>query len=362
MMRILGLIDLSIKEDLMDKAVKEILPEAEVRYIKWPTPTPDVLTKENLNIEKNGPEAALPIPGLLELIKEFNPEVIMTQFAPVTGEVIEKAQNLEMIGCLRGGVDNVNLKAATKKNILVFNNSGRTANAVAEFTLGHMLSVSRNIGMETHLLMNREWKRPETKPSEMYGCTVGLIGFGNISQKLSERLHGFKVKILAYDPYVSDDILTQYGAKRVELKELLRESDFISLHSRLTAETKNMIGKEEFKLMKPTAYLINTARADLIEKDALIDALQTKQIRGAALDVFWQEPLRKDDPLLNFTNISITPHLAGSTVQTEWLTISLFLSALKEFLKTHQSRSIVNFKPAEQIKIAENMKLVKSVR
>ena len=361
-MKILGLTELAISEQLMDKAIKQILPEAEVRYLKWPAPTPDVLTKENLNIEKNGPEVGMPIPGILEVIKEFNPEVIMTQFAPVTREVIEKAQNLEIIGCLRGGVDNVNLEAATKNSILVFNNSGRTANAVAEFTLGHMLSASRNIGMGTHNLMNREWKRPETRASEMYGCTVGLIGFGNVSQKLAERLQGFKVNILAYDPYVPDDIFTQYGAKRVELKELLHESDFVSLHSRLTPETKNMIGKEEFKLMKPTAYLINTARADLVEKTALINALQTRQIRGAALDVFWQEPLSKDDPIINFSNISITPHLAGSTVQTEWLTISLFLNALKEFLKTHQSRSIVNFKPAEQIKIAGNMKLVKAVK
>src|SRR5208283_5970455 len=122
-----------------------------------------------------------------------DPEIIIVHFAPVTHEVIEKAKNLEIIGCLRGGVENINVAAATKRNILVFNNSGRTANAVAEFTLAHMLVVSRNIGMETHLLMNREWKRPEIKPSEMYGCTVGLIGFGNISQKLSERLQGFKV-------------------------------------------------------------------------------------------------------------------------------------------------------------------------
>ena len=257
----------------------------------------------------------MPVPDILEVVRDFDPEVIITHFAPVTREVIEKAKSLEVIGCLRGGVENINVEAATRKNILVFNNSGRTANAVAEFTLGHMLAVSRNISMGYHALLNGQWWRPETQPSEMYGCTVGLVGFGNVSQKLAERLQGFKVKILAYDPYVPDDILTEYGAKRVELKELLSQSDFVSLHSRLTAETQNIIGEAELKLMKPTAYLINTARAGLIDKTALINALKAKQIKGAALDVFWQEPPSKDDPLLKLNNVSLTPHLAGVTTK-----------------------------------------------
>ena len=361
-MRILGITDFLLKEELMDKGVKMAFPDAEVRYLRWPPATRDIFSKENLNIEKNGAEKGLPIPGILEIVGDFDPEVIVTQFAPVTQATIEKAKSLEVIGCLRGGVDNINVEAAIKRNILVFNNSGRNTNAVAEFTLGHMIAVSRGICSGYNTLLKGEWWRPETDPFELYGCTVGLIGFGNISQKLSERLQGFKVKILTYDPYVADDILNKYGAKRVKFKELLTQSDFVSLHCRLTDETRNIIDKGVLSLMKPTAYLVNTARAGLIDKTALINALQKRQIRGAALDVFWQEPLSKEDPLLKLNNVSLTPHLAGTSAQTRWLTVWLFLEALQDFLKTHRSRSVINFDPAEQTKIAANMKLVKSAK
>ena len=359
-MRILVISDMAIKEEQLDKAIKQIFPEAHVRYLQWPPVARDVFSKENLNIEKNGPEVGMPIPGIIETVNEFDPDVIITHFAPVTGEVIEKSKSLEMIGCLRGGVENINLEAATKRNIPVFNNAGRTANAVAEFTVAHMLAITRNTSIGYHALQNGQWFRPETQPSEIYGSTVGLIGFGNVSQKLTERLQGFKIKILAYDPYVPNEIFAKYGAKRVELKELLKEADFVSLHCRLSRETQNIIGEAELKLMKPTAYIINTARAGLIDKGALLNALKNRQIKGAALDVFWQEPLPKDDPFLQLNNVSLTPHLAGATAQTGERTISLLFESLQEFLETHQSRSIVNFKHGEQIRIAGMMKLIKS--
>ena len=361
-MRILGLTDMVIGEQQLGKVLKNTFPGAEIRYLKWPPTARDVFSKENLNIEKNGPEVGIAIPGILETIKEFDPEIIITHFAPVTREAIEKAKNLEIIGCLRGGVENINVEAASHRNIIVFNNSGRTANAVAEFTLAHMLVVSRNTSIGYNALQNGQWWKPETHPSEIYGSTIGLIGFGAVSQKLSERLKGFDVKILAYDPYIPDEVLEEYGAKRVELKELLSQSDFVSLHSRLTPETQNIIGEAELKMMKPTAYLINTARADLIEREALIKALQTKQIKGAALDVFWQEPLSKDDPLLKLNNVSLTPHLAGATMQTGQRTLTLLFESMQEFLKNHKSRSIVNFKTAEQKKIAATMKLVREAK
>jgi D-3-phosphoglycerate dehydrogenase / 2-oxoglutarate reductase len=361
-MKILSIADMVIGEQQLGKVLKEVFPAAEVRYLRWPPATRDVFSKENLNIEKNGPEVGMPIPGIVEAVSEFDPEVIIAHFAPVTRKVIEKAKSLEVIGCLRGGVENIKVDAATKRNVLVFNNTGRTANAVAEFALAHMLVVSRNTSIGYHALQNGQWWKPDTLPSELYGSTIGLIGFGAVSQKLAERLRGFNVKILAYDPYIPDEIITEHGAKRVDLKVLLSQSDFISLHSRLTPETKNIIGEAELKLMKPTAYLINTARADLIDKEALINALKNKQIKGAALDVFWQEPLSKDDPLLKLDNVSLTPHLAGATAQTGQRTITLLFESMQEFLKTHKSRAIVNFKSAEQVKIAKTMKLVKSVK
>jgi D-3-phosphoglycerate dehydrogenase len=359
-MKILAITDMVIKEEQLGKVLKQTFPEAQVRYIAWPPSSRDIFSKENLNIEKNGPEVGMPIPGILETVKEFDPEIIISHFAPVTRDLIGQAKSLEMIGCLRGGVENINVEAATKRNILVFNNNGRTANAVAEFALAHMLVVSRNTSIGYHALHNGQWWKPEVLPSELYGSTIGLIGFGAVSQKLAERLRGFNVTLLAYDPYIPEEILAEYGAKRVELKELLSRADFVSLHSRLTPETHNIIGEAELKLMKPTAYLINTARADLIDQTALINALKTKQIKGAALDVFWQEPLSKDDPLLKLNNVSLTPHLAGATAQTGQRTITLLFECMQEFLKTHKSRAVINFKSAEQAKIAKTMKLVKS--
>jgi D-3-phosphoglycerate dehydrogenase len=361
-MRVLAFTDILIKQELIEKGIKKAFPGAEIRFIAWPPSNGDLFSRENMTIEQNGPEAGMPVPGAVEAVQTFDPQVIIAQFAPVTREVIENAKSLEVIGCLRGGTENINVDAASKRKVLVFNNGGRTASAVAEFAIAHMLSVSRNIAQAHHAMMNGEWFRPQPPISEMFGCTVGLVGFGNVSQKLTERLQGFKVKVLTYDPYVPDEIIEKYGARRVGLNELLRESDFVSLHSRLTPETTNIIGEDEFQLMKPTAYLINTARAGLVDKTALVNALKTKQIRGAALDVFWQEPPAKDDPILQFTNVSLSPHIAGASDQTIWYTVWLFVESLQEFMKTKQSRGIVNFRPGEQLQIAAKMQMVKSAK
>jgi len=356
-MRILGLDDMSITRERMDKGVREAFPDTEVRYLRWPPDTPEVFNRENQNIEKNGAEAGTPPPGIFEVLSEFDPEVLIAHFAPVTREVIEKARSLEVIGCLRGGVENINVEAATERNIPVFNNAGRTANAVAEFTVGLMLAVSRNIGRGHHSILSGKWWRPEMRPPEIYGCTVGFVGFGNVAQNAAGRLRGFDVNLLAYDPYTPEDIFAEYGVKRVDLRELLAGSDYVSLHARLTEETEGIIGGEELGLMKPTAYLINTARASLIDEAALIDALKKQQIKGAALDVFWKEPLSENDPLRQLDNVTLTPHLAGFTYETALRTITLFLDNLKEFMEKHQSRSVVNFSLSQQSEIAKNMKL-----
>ena len=175
---------------------------------------------------------------------------------------------------------------------------------------------------------------------------------------MAERLKGFNVTILVYDPYVSQDVLKGYGAKQVTLPELLKQADYVSLHARASAETKGLIGESELKLMKPTAYLINTARAELVDEKALNNALKNNQIKGAALDVFWDEPLNVDDPIKTLDNATLTPHLAGFTYETSLRTISLFLENLKGFLEKHQNSSVVNFKPTQQLEITKGMKLV----
>jgi D-3-phosphoglycerate dehydrogenase len=336
-MRILGLLDRTTPKERLDKAIKAALPDAEVQYLTWPHDNLDSFMRDNLNIERNGAEAGTPPPGILDVVSKYDPQVIITQCAPVTRAVIEKARSLEVIACMRGGVENINVEAAAEKNVLVFNNAGRTANAVAEFTVGLMLAVSRNIATGHHEVLNGKWQRPEARPTELYGSTIGLVGFGNIAQKVAERLQGFKVNLLAYDPYVPEESITKFGAKRVELKELLAKSDYVSLHARLTPETEGIIGEEELKLMKPTAYLINSARAGLIDEKALINALGNRQIKGAALDVFWQEPLKNDNPIKNLDNVTLTPHLAGYTVETSMRTITLVVDTLKKIVTNRRT-------------------------
>ena len=177
---------------------------------------------------------------------------------------------------------------------------------------------------------------------ELHGKTIGLVGFGHIGRLVAKKLSGFEVDIVVYDPYTPAEAIEALGAKKVELEDLLRNSDFISVHARLTAENKKMIGEKEIALMKPTAYFINTGRAGLIDQDALAAALEQKRIMGAALDVFTTEPIPADSPFMTLDNVTLTTHIAGTT--TDALTNSpyLLLEDVAKFLNLGDARFIVN--------------------
>jgi D-3-phosphoglycerate dehydrogenase len=165
--------------------------------------------------------------------------------------------------------------------------------------------------------------------------TIGLVGFGFIGRLVAQKLLNFGVRILVYDPYVGQDTLLKFGAEAVSLEELCRQSDFISIHARLGKDTTGLIGREAFSWMKSTAYLINTARAGLVDEASLIAALEERRIGGAALDVFWTEPLPAGHPLLRMDNVTITPHLAGATLDTFRMTPYLLLRELKRVIDTN---------------------------
>jgi D-3-phosphoglycerate dehydrogenase len=215
--------------------------------------------------------------------------------------------------CFRAGIENINLKYATEKGILVFNTPGRNSDAVADFTIGIMISECRNIAKGHFGLKNGQWIREY--PNSFYipdlpGKTVGIVGLGEIGQKVAKRLVGFDVKLLGYDPYVKN---APYGIELVTLQKMMAESDFVTIHARMTKETEKMISKELIAKMKPTAYLVNTSRAGLVDEEALYEALKNKQIAGAALDVFNLEPPGQDYPLVVLDNVTITPHMAGGS-------------------------------------------------
>ena len=223
-------------------------------------------------------------------------------------------ENLKIIGVSRANTANVDMKQATVKRIPVIGIAGRNASAVAEFTIGLMLAESRHIARSHRNLMNGKWMKDYgDDPNEMEGKTIGIIGFGSIGQAVAAKLSGFGCQIIFYDPLVSQAV---NSAKKVTLDTLLSQSDFVTIHVRLGNETKKLMGKTQLALMKPSAFLINTARSEIVDQDALLEALAASRIKGAALDVFVDEPLPPDSPLLRLGNVTLTPHMAGATQES----------------------------------------------
>jgi D-3-phosphoglycerate dehydrogenase len=246
----------------------------------------------------------------LDIVRERLPgkDALFVDFCPVPESIVRE---VKFIGVSRTGVSNVDMEAARKLGVPVINISGRNAVAVAEFTIAMMLAVSRNLAYSHHSLRLGEWKKDFSyEPVELESKRVGLIGFGEIGRVTAKKLCSFGCQIVYYDPYYKGP---PDHAEPVDFDELLKTSDFISIHVRLTEGTRGLLGKREIALMKPTAFLINTARAEIVDTGALLAALREKRIKGAALDVFPEEPLGKDSEFRRLDNIVLTSHIAGST-------------------------------------------------
>lgn len=287
----------------------------QVTTIDWQLDSFDQLQAINLEIEKSGSDAVEPPDYILDAASDA--EILITHFCPVTQRLLAACPRLRVVGVLRGGYENVNLPAIRERGLLLFNTPGRNADAVADFTVGLIIAEARNIARGHHGLKTGQWIR--TYPNYLHipdlpGRTVGLIGLGEIGLKVAQRLTGFEMQILGYDPFANPDLVAQRGIRLVSLDELLAAADFVSLHARLTRENHHMIAARELALMRPTAYLINTARAGLVDEQALYHALRERRIAGAALDVFDQEPPGLDHPLVSLPNVTLTPHMAGGSV------------------------------------------------
>lgn len=346
-MRILVLSDFLVDSKVTENSFKKVFPSCRIDFLKWDVPANiEQLHKVMFKIESEGPTSVKIPEGLLEKIVTWNPKILITQFAPVPREVICAGRALKIVGVMRSGTENVNVEASTKKGVLVFNTVGRNANAVAEFTVGLILSETRNIARGYAGLKQGEWGRnfPTGELSfELAGRIVGIIGFGRIGQLVAEKLRlGFKANILAYDPFVSDETMKQLRVQKCSLETLLAHSDIITIHARLMPQTKELIGKKEISQIKPKAFLINTARAGLINKESLLDALREKRIMGAALDVFWEEPIDPNDPLTGLDNVTLTPHYAGFTEKAYSKSPLLLANELKSFLEKGIMKYVVN--------------------
>ena len=312
-MKIVGIGDLLIPEEYIAEGFQNFKDAGhQVETIQWKLGSYEELQNINLEVELHGSEAVEPPQDVLDAIHDA--DVVITQFCPITRKVIESCENLKVIGVLRGGYENINLEAATENGVLLYNTPGRNANAVADFTVGMLLCECRNIAKAHRNLKEGKWVRDYDNAASVPDLpekTAGIVGFGAIGRKVAQRLHGFEMNILAYDPYAKNvpDYVTP-----VDLPELMAASDFVSVHARAMKETEHMINKEMIALMKPTAYLINTARSSLVDEQALYEALRDKKIIGAALDVFDVEPPTADYPIVALPNVTVTPHLAGGSV------------------------------------------------
>lgn len=275
-------------------------------------------------------------------------EVLVITFAPITEEVLDAAGKLRVIGCGRGGPVNVNVDAATKRGIPVLNTPGRNADAVADFTLGLIIALVRNIVTAHNWIKNGDWITPREdtfeKPTgpELNGRVLGLLGVGAVGALVAKRAQPFGLEVWGYDPFIPKERFQELGVRKMELNELIRGADIISVHARLPKGSKPLISSKEFDMMKKTAYVVNTARSACVNQQALVRALQEKKIAGAALDVYDVEPIDVNDPLLQLDNVLLTPHAAGVSRDIPRRTGVMIAEGLLQFLSKGTAPYVVN--------------------
>jgi len=273
-------------------------------------------------------------------------DLVILHAAPISDAVLAAARNLKAIAVIRGGPTNINLKSATECGIPVFNSPGRNAVAVVEFTIGLILCELKNIARGHMHLVQKDWKYEyylyDRCNFELPGKVAGLVGFGNIAYRISTILKAFGMTVIAYDPFVAPERMAEFGVEAVSLDDLLQRSDVVSVHARLTTETRHLFNLERFRKMKPTALFVNTARGGLVNYDDLYIALRDKIIAAAALDVFQEEPCDPDSPLLQLDNVTVTPHIAGATKDTVHYGLSVLADDLQHFLADEPVKNCLN--------------------
>jgi D-3-phosphoglycerate dehydrogenase len=258
---------------------------------------------------------------MINLIKKVQPDVLIVEVNEVNSTVLKQVDSLKVIAVCRSGTNNIDVQAATDKNITVINAPGRNAVAVAEWTIAMMIDLARNFHKGVNLIREGAWENMvqtcyNLEGYELSGRTAGIIGVGSVGSEIAKKLDCWGMKTLGYDPFVSQKDVEGIGIKMTTMEELLQESDYVVLLASVSKENQGMIDQKRISMMKPTAYFINVARAALVDEAALFNALQTGKIAGAALDVHSEEPLPPNSPWFTLNNVTLTPHLGGATKET----------------------------------------------
>lgn len=273
-------------------------------------------------------------------------EVIVTQLAPITEKVLDSLEDLRLVVVTRGGPVNANVGAATENGVVIANAPGRNAPAAAEYALGLMLAAMKRIPDAHGSLKGGEWRGDfyayEENGVELDGSTVGLVGFGAIGSRVAKVLTAFGTEVLVHDPFVDDGPVEEVGGRKAGLEELLENSRVISLHARLSDETRGMIGAEQIGKMPEGSVLVNTARGGLLDYGALCDALESGQLGAAALDVYDEEPPPEGSRLFTAPNLVLSPHIAGATKETAHRAASIAAAEVGRYARGEELQNVVN--------------------
>lgn len=270
--------------------------------------------------------------------------VLVVELDFVFEEVFEAVRNLKFVGICRAATSHVDIEAATANGVAVVNTPGRNAQAVVEHALGLMLALARRIPEGHNYVTGGRWLNPvgsyvELRGVELAGRMLGIVGLGAIGRQLAEKARALGMRCIAHDPYADVPVP---GVDMKDLDEVLEGSDFVSIHAPLTSETEGLIDSHRLALMKPTAYLLNLSDARIVDRDGLVNALESRSIAGAALDVFETHPIAPNHPLLRLDNVILTPHLGGATEETIDRYSKMMADDIVRFLDGERPLNLVN--------------------
>lgn len=305
--------------DLNNRAA-EYASSLDMEYI-WSLQTP--FNRERVIEELRKSDA-----GIID-VEPYNEEIFR--------EMGERCRLLVRFGV---GFDKVDLSAAAKRHIAVARTTGANTPGVAEMALTLILAARRKLKLNQKCVESGKWEKNVARAT--IGSTVGILGYGAIGQAFAELLKGFNCQIIAYDPYPKTDLMRQNGIELVSLEQLFTEADAISIHVPYSESTHHLVGARLLSLMKPTAVVVNTSRGNIIDEDALFDALASEKIGGAALDVFAKEPLPTDSKLIGLDNIILTPHVSSQTFESLWNIYKMAIDIAADFFAGKDSPHILN--------------------
>ncbi|NIA08480.1 MAG: phosphoglycerate dehydrogenase [Nitrospiraceae bacterium] len=279
---------------------------------------------------------------LLEAVQDIDGLIIRSN-TKVTQEVVDAAKKLKVVGRAGTGLDNVDIDACNKRGIVVMNTPGGNSNSAAEHSIAMIMALSRHIPQATASMKAGKWEKKRFSGQEVAGKTLGIIGIGRIGNIVCRLARGLQMKVVAYDPHIRPDMAKKLGAELVDLDDLLARSDYITVHTPLTKETRGLINADLFKKMKDGVMVLNCARGGIINEQDLYDAMKAGKVAGAALDVFDTEPVKEGHPLFSQENFICTPHLGASTKEAQ------------ENVAVAVARQVVDYLTKGEVKNAVNM-------